>query len=76
MAGGRSVEAGTAPLVHALTAADLPGGTMIGPGPRRGTAGPTPEPIRAPADDPDLARRLWDVSAELTGVHPLAQPAT
>lgn len=66
---GRSVEAGAAPLVHALVA-DLPGGTMVGPGPRRGPVRPRVEPIRRPADDAELARRLWEVSAELTGVHP------
>jgi NAD(P)-dependent dehydrogenase (short-subunit alcohol dehydrogenase family) len=68
---GRSAEAGAAPLVHAVVA-DLPGGTMVGPGPRRGPFRPEVEAIRGPADDRDLARRLWDVSAELTGVHPTA----
>ncbi|MCO1656582.1 SDR family NAD(P)-dependent oxidoreductase [Pseudonocardia humida] len=68
---GRSAEAGAAALVHAV-AADLPGATMVGPGPRRGPFRPAVEPIRHPADDPDLARRLWEVSAELTGVHPAA----
>jgi NAD(P)-dependent dehydrogenase (short-subunit alcohol dehydrogenase family) len=69
---GRSAEAGAAPLVHALTAPGLAGGTMIGPGPRRGPARPGPERIRRPADDLDAARRLWAVSEELTGVRPLA----
>jgi NAD(P)-dependent dehydrogenase (short-subunit alcohol dehydrogenase family) len=67
---GRSAEAGAAPLVHAVLA-DLPGGTMVGPGPLRDPARPAPEPIRRPADDRALARRLWEVSAELTGVRPL-----
>ncbi|WP_214405110.1 SDR family NAD(P)-dependent oxidoreductase [Pseudonocardia lacus] len=68
---GRSADSGAAPLVHAVVA-DLPGATMVGPGPRRGPARPEVEPIRRPADDPDLARRLWEVSAELTGVQPAA----
>ncbi len=68
---GRSAEAGAAPLVHAATAPGLAGGAMIGPGPRRGPARPDAEPIRPPADDPAVAGRLWDLSVELTGVHPL-----
>jgi NAD(P)-dependent dehydrogenase (short-subunit alcohol dehydrogenase family) len=47
---------------------DLPNGTYIAP---RGVAHqwgkPKPTKLRAKATDPDSARRLWELSAELTG---------
>jgi len=47
---------------------DLPNGTYIAP---RGVAHqwgkPKPTRLRAKATDPDSARRLWELSAELTG---------
>ncbi len=51
--------------------ADLPGGAYVGPSKRGETAGPAVvvEPIDR-ARDPELGRRLWERSIELTGVDP------
>jgi NAD(P)-dependent dehydrogenase (short-subunit alcohol dehydrogenase family) len=65
---GASAEAGALPTLVAATA-DLPGGSYVGPsGPfelrgRPALVGRTPA-----ASDPELARRLWEASAQLTGV--------
>jgi hypothetical protein len=65
---GASPDQGAMPTLVAATA-DLPGGSYVGPsGPfelrgRPALVGRTPA-----ASDPDLARRLWQASAELTGV--------
>jgi NAD(P)-dependent dehydrogenase (short-subunit alcohol dehydrogenase family) len=51
--------------------ADIPGGTFVGPGGRMGISGP-PKPAKLSKTvlDPELGRRLWDISAELTKVRP------
>ena len=51
--------------------ADLPGGGFVGPGGFMQLSG-APRPARPSkaARDPELARRLWDVSAEMTHVLP------
>jgi NAD(P)-dependent dehydrogenase (short-subunit alcohol dehydrogenase family) len=65
---GASPEQGARPTLVAATA-DLPGGSYVGPsGPfemrgRPALVGRTPA-----ASDPEMARRLWEVSAQLTGV--------
>jgi NAD(P)-dependent dehydrogenase (short-subunit alcohol dehydrogenase family) len=55
--------------------AEIPGGGFIGPGGFMQMSGP-PKPARPSkaARDPELARRLWDVSAELTHVQPALNP--
>jgi hypothetical protein len=50
--------------------ADLPGNTYVGPtrlGQTRGNPGPGPRSMEA--QDPAAARRLWELSEELTGVN-------
>ncbi|MGV0793961.1 SDR family NAD(P)-dependent oxidoreductase [Mycolicibacterium sp. XJ1819] len=58
---------GARSTIQAVTT-DLPNGTYIAP---RGLAhqwgGPKPTKLRAHARDPRSARRLWDLSVELTG---------
>jgi NAD(P)-dependent dehydrogenase (short-subunit alcohol dehydrogenase family) len=59
---------GALPTLYAATQ-DLPGGSYVGPdgtGERRGH--PTLVGRTAAASDAELAKRLWDRSAELTGV--------
>jgi NAD(P)-dependent dehydrogenase (short-subunit alcohol dehydrogenase family) len=61
--------AGAWPTLMAATDPDARGGDYIGPGGITESAGP---PVRAKASraarDPDLARRLWDISVKATGV--------
>jgi NAD(P)-dependent dehydrogenase (short-subunit alcohol dehydrogenase family) len=66
---GQSAEMGALPVLYAATEPGLEGGTYAGPdghGEHRGH----PKVVRpnSAARDPDTARRLWDVSADLTGV--------
>jgi NAD(P)-dependent dehydrogenase (short-subunit alcohol dehydrogenase family) len=65
----QSAEAGAWPTLMATTDPGVPGGTYIGPTgwmSQRGTPGfETPSEA---ARDVEAARRLWDVSTELTGV--------
>jgi hypothetical protein len=57
--------------LRAATDPEVVGGEYFGPGGRLEMKGP---PIRAEASpksrDPEIARRLWDLSVELTGVDP------
>jgi NAD(P)-dependent dehydrogenase (short-subunit alcohol dehydrogenase family) len=65
----QSGEMGALPELYAATAPGLEGGTYVGPdgvGEQRGHPKPV-SPNRA-ARDETTARRLWDVSEELTGV--------
>lgn len=65
----QSAEAGAWPTLMAAADPDTPGGTYIGPTGflhQRGTPG-LETPSQA-ARDVDSARRLWEVSTELTGV--------
>jgi NAD(P)-dependent dehydrogenase (short-subunit alcohol dehydrogenase family) len=63
---GGSAERGAVPILSAATA-DLPGGSYVGP--RFGLVGPPTRVSRSRgAKDLDLARRLWEASARLTGV--------
>ena len=66
---GQSGEQGALPSLYAATVPDLPGGAYVGPDglfEQRGH----PKLVRstAAARDPDAARRLWELSEELTGV--------
>jgi NAD(P)-dependent dehydrogenase (short-subunit alcohol dehydrogenase family) len=65
----QSADAGALPILYAATSPDVEGGAFYGPdgiGEFRGH----PKRVRPTrrAGDPDLARRLWEVSEELTGV--------
>lgn len=64
---------GAWPTLMAATDPDVQGGDYLGPTRRGETAGPAGEAYATTqARDEDLARRLWDVSVELTGVEPLS----
>ncbi len=66
-------EAGAWPAVRAVLDPDVAGGQLWGPR-FLGTRGvPVPEKIKGDLADPELAARLWDASAELTGVDPSPQ---
>lgn len=60
---------GARPILFAATSPDVRSGDYIGPSGRSGVAGP-PALVRSskPSHDPELARRLWQVSEEMTGV--------
>ena len=63
-----SAAEGARPTIYAAIA-DLPGNTFVGPTKLRQTRGaPGPVPRSLEAQDPEAARRLWDLSEELTGV--------
>ncbi|MER0239947.1 oxidoreductase [Fulvimarina sp. MAC8] len=60
---------GAWPTLAAATSPRLDGGAYVGPSKRGETAGPATLAKSAKrARDPDLAKRLWDVSSEMTGV--------
>jgi NAD(P)-dependent dehydrogenase (short-subunit alcohol dehydrogenase family) len=62
-----SAEEGARPILFAATA-DLPGGSYVGPGGRLELRGnPTLVGRTTAASDPEMARKLWTASAELTG---------
>jgi NAD(P)-dependent dehydrogenase (short-subunit alcohol dehydrogenase family) len=65
---GQSEEGGALPTLYAATA-EVPGNSFAGPGGFMEQRGPAKLVGRsASAKDMDVARRLWDVSDELTGV--------
>jgi NAD(P)-dependent dehydrogenase (short-subunit alcohol dehydrogenase family) len=66
----QDVAMGALPQIYAATGSDVEGGQFYGPdGRNEGKGYPTlVEPLDA-ARDRELARRLWDTSQELTGVH-------
>ncbi|MGN9910288.1 hypothetical protein ACTMTJ_22300 [Phytohabitans sp. LJ34] len=65
----QDIEMGALPPLYAATAPDVESGQFFGPGGWRELRGyPTvvqPDPA---AEDPETARRLWQLSEELTGV--------
>ena len=66
----QSADMGALPTLYAATFPGLPGGTYVGPdgiGEQRGH--PRPVGMTSAARDEKTARRLWEVSEELTGVH-------
>jgi NAD(P)-dependent dehydrogenase (short-subunit alcohol dehydrogenase family) len=75
----QSAEMGALPTLYAATFPDLEGGSYVGPGGMFEQRGyPKLVGSTAAAQDKDVARRLWDVSQELTGVTfalPAAAPA-
>jgi NAD(P)-dependent dehydrogenase (short-subunit alcohol dehydrogenase family) len=72
----QSDERGALPILAAATR-DLPGGSYLGPDGFQELRGyPTLVGRSAEAADPELARRLWEESARLTGVdYPAQAPA-
>jgi NAD(P)-dependent dehydrogenase (short-subunit alcohol dehydrogenase family) len=70
----QNVERGALPQLYAATMVDVEGGDFIGPdGPFESRGRPTRvEPVER-ARDPDVGRRLWEVSEELTGVRFLSR---
>lgn len=71
----QSAEMGALNQLHAATAPDAESGQFIGPNGRNEMKGyPTVvQPIEA-AQDAELAKRLWQLSEELTGVRPKFLP--
>jgi NAD(P)-dependent dehydrogenase (short-subunit alcohol dehydrogenase family) len=64
----QDAEAGAQPTIYAAVA-DIPGNSYVGPDGFQELRGkPTLVGRTAAAQDPDTARRLWDVSEQLTGV--------
>ncbi|MFC6080650.1 oxidoreductase [Sphaerisporangium aureirubrum] len=66
-------EMGALPQLYAATEPGLTAGSYIGPDGRGGRSGyPTLGQVSAAAQDPELGRRLWDRSQQLTGIrwHP------
>jgi NAD(P)-dependent dehydrogenase (short-subunit alcohol dehydrogenase family) len=60
---------GALPSLHAATALDVRGGEYFGPSRAFGMLGPPARARSSPrSTDAAVARRLWDVSEELTGV--------
>jgi NAD(P)-dependent dehydrogenase (short-subunit alcohol dehydrogenase family) len=73
----QSDEMGALPQLYAATAADLPGGSYVGPdGFQEQRGHPVVVGSTSAAKDRDAARRLWQVSEELTGVTYELAPAT
>ncbi|HUY23389.1 MAG TPA: oxidoreductase [Acidimicrobiales bacterium] len=65
----QSAAAGALPSLYGATAAGVEGGRYFGPDALFGMRGhPKQVPFVRAARDTDTARRLWDVSEELTGV--------
>jgi NAD(P)-dependent dehydrogenase (short-subunit alcohol dehydrogenase family) len=77
---GQSAAAGALPTLYAALSPEVHGGDYIGPrGPFEQFGAPVKVGRSARARREEDARRLWDVSEELTGVHyqfgPVRQPA-
>ncbi|MFC6090358.1 oxidoreductase [Saccharothrix lopnurensis] len=67
----QSTDQGTLPQLYAATAPDVEPGGYYGPDGFRGLRGhPAPSGSTAAARDELAASRLWDLTAELTGVEP------
>jgi NAD(P)-dependent dehydrogenase (short-subunit alcohol dehydrogenase family) len=65
----QTAEKGTLPVLYAATAPGLPGGSYVGPdGPGEWRGDPQLVGMSKRAQDPETARRLWEVSESLTGV--------
>jgi len=65
----QSGEDGAVPVLYAATMPGLPGASYVGPDGRGGWRGkPQPVGMSRRAQDPETARRLWEVSESLTGV--------
>jgi hypothetical protein len=66
---GQTAEMGAMPTLYAATAPEVEGGQYFGPDQFREYRGhPTKVEPKPEAVDPEVGRRLWSVSEELTGV--------
>jgi NAD(P)-dependent dehydrogenase (short-subunit alcohol dehydrogenase family) len=66
----QSEDMGALPTLYAATEPGLPGGTYVGPdGFAEQRGHPKPVAPSKAARDEQVARRLWEVSEEMTGVH-------
>jgi NAD(P)-dependent dehydrogenase (short-subunit alcohol dehydrogenase family) len=73
----QSAEMGALPIVYAATASAIRGGEYISPDGFQGMRGyPTRVESSDRSHDREVARRLWDVSEELTGVSFGLEPAS
>jgi NAD(P)-dependent dehydrogenase (short-subunit alcohol dehydrogenase family) len=71
-----SAAMGAWPALQAAVAPDIEPGGYYGPQGMRGMRGASGKASRTKrAQDPELARRLWEVSAEMTGIDPGLAPA-
>jgi hypothetical protein len=71
-----SAAQGAWPALQAATAPEVKPGGYYGPQQLGGARGPSGLAKRTEqARDPALARRLWDVSVEMTGIDPGLPPA-
>jgi NAD(P)-dependent dehydrogenase (short-subunit alcohol dehydrogenase family) len=70
---GRTPQVGALPLLYAAVAADAPAGRFLGPALGKRDERVYAAEVVAPANDAALARRLWSVGEELTGVSYLNQ---
>jgi NAD(P)-dependent dehydrogenase (short-subunit alcohol dehydrogenase family) len=64
---GRSAEAGAIPLLFAATAAEAPSGVFLGPSLKKWDFRVHADALQPPADDPALARRLWQAAERAAG---------
>jgi NAD(P)-dependent dehydrogenase (short-subunit alcohol dehydrogenase family) len=65
----QSAAAGALPTLYAATAEDVRGGDFIGPGgPFKMMGAPIKQRSNRASRDAEAARKLWDVSVQLTGV--------
>jgi hypothetical protein len=65
----QSADKGALPQLHAATAPDVHGADFFGPDGYRALRGhPTRVAPSSHGADPEVARRLWEVSEQLTGV--------
>ncbi|HEX3771112.1 MAG TPA: oxidoreductase [Polyangiaceae bacterium] len=73
----QSAGAGALPTLYAATAPDVRGGDFIGPGgPFKMMGAPVKQNSNRLSHDRDAARKLWDTSAQVTGVdYAVLQPA-
>jgi NAD(P)-dependent dehydrogenase (short-subunit alcohol dehydrogenase family) len=71
----RSPREGAASLVYAAASADMVGGEFVGPGALWVWGGPRRAGSSRQAASVEDARRLWEVSEELTGVRYLSSPS-
>jgi NAD(P)-dependent dehydrogenase (short-subunit alcohol dehydrogenase family) len=67
---GQSARGGSAPVVMAASAPDLPGGAYVGPGgPFELNGAPVLVGMPQAAHDDAMAHQLWEASERATGVH-------
>lgn len=65
---GRSADAGALPLLYAAAAPDAPSGAFLGPSLSKRDLRVHADALVCPADDPDLAARLWTALEAQSGI--------